>query len=55
VGWSIPTLAAAFLDGGARFLQLRAKSLPAAALLDAALPSFARTCPKRDRDRQRSG
>lgn len=36
MGWSIPTLAAAFLDGGARFLQLRAKSLPGAALLDAA-------------------
>lgn len=32
-GWSILDLAAAFLRGGARFLQLRAKSTPGAELL----------------------
>ena len=35
-GWSPLDLAAAYLNGGARFLQLRAKSLPGAELLDLA-------------------
>jgi thiamine-phosphate pyrophosphorylase len=35
-GWQLPDLAKAFLDGGARFLQLRAKSMPGAEMLDAA-------------------
>ena len=34
-GWQLLDLARAFLDGGARFLQLRAKSMPGADLLDA--------------------
>jgi thiamine-phosphate pyrophosphorylase len=34
-GWQLLDLARAFLDGGARFLQLRAKSMPGAELLDA--------------------
>jgi thiamine-phosphate pyrophosphorylase len=33
-GWDPLTLARAFLDGGARFLQVRAKQLPAGAFLD---------------------
>jgi thiamine-phosphate pyrophosphorylase len=33
----VPALASAFLDGGARFLQLRAKSLPGSSFLDAAV------------------
>jgi thiamine-phosphate pyrophosphorylase len=37
-GWSTLDLAKAYLDGGATFLQIRAKTLPAAALLDLALP-----------------
>jgi thiamine-phosphate pyrophosphorylase len=32
-GWEIPDLAQAFLDGGARLIQLRAKHLPSAAFL----------------------
>ncbi len=32
-GWSVPDLAAAYLRGGARFLQVRAKSAPGAELL----------------------
>ena len=32
-GWEIPALTAAFLDGGATFLQLRAKHLPSGTLL----------------------
>lgn len=35
-GWSLETLTAAFLEGGARFFQLRGKSLSGAALLAAA-------------------
>ena len=35
-GWQLVDLARAFLDGGARFLQLRAKSMPGAELLDTA-------------------
>jgi thiamine-phosphate pyrophosphorylase len=35
-GWQVIDLATAFLNGGARFLQLRAKSMPGADLLDAA-------------------
>jgi thiamine-phosphate pyrophosphorylase len=35
-GWRPDDLAAAFLSGGATFLQLRAKNLPSAALLDLA-------------------
>jgi thiamine-phosphate pyrophosphorylase len=35
-GFPLPALATAFLDGGATFLQLRAKNLPGGALLDAA-------------------
>jgi thiamine-phosphate pyrophosphorylase len=35
-GWQLPDLANAFLEGGARFLQLRAKSMPGAEMLDAA-------------------
>jgi thiamine-phosphate pyrophosphorylase len=35
-GWQLLDLANAFLDGGARFLQLRAKAMPGADLLDAA-------------------
>jgi thiamine-phosphate pyrophosphorylase len=33
-GWDPLTLARAFLDGGARFLQVRAKQLPSGAFLD---------------------
>ena len=33
-GWTAPDLARAFLDGGARFLQLRAKQLPSGLFLD---------------------
>ena len=33
-GWTTTDLARAFLDGGARFLQLRAKHLPSGAFLD---------------------
>jgi thiamine-phosphate pyrophosphorylase len=33
-GWSPADLAAAFLDGGARFLQVRAKQLPSGPFLD---------------------
>jgi len=36
VGWQPLDLARAFLDGGARFLQLRAKSMPGAELLETA-------------------
>jgi thiamine-phosphate pyrophosphorylase len=36
IGWRPVDLARAFLDGGARFLQLRAKALPSAALLETA-------------------
>jgi thiamine-phosphate pyrophosphorylase len=36
-GWTPIDLTRAFLDGGARFLQLRAKHLPGAAFLDLAL------------------
>jgi thiamine-phosphate pyrophosphorylase len=36
VGWRPLDLARAFLDGGARFLQLRAKSMPGAELLETA-------------------
>jgi thiamine-phosphate pyrophosphorylase len=32
-GWTVPALADAFLTGGARFVQLRAKSTPGGALL----------------------
>ena len=32
-GWSVQDLAAAFLDGGATFIQIRAKALPAGAFL----------------------
>lgn len=35
-GWSVPDLAAAFLDGGARFLQVRGKNLSGRDLLNAA-------------------
>lgn len=35
-GWTLVDLASAFLDGGARFLQVRAKTIDSAALLDAA-------------------
>ncbi len=41
-GWSLVDLAAAVVDGGARFLQIRAKMLPAAAFLDAAAAIVAR-------------
>jgi thiamine-phosphate pyrophosphorylase len=37
-GWSPLDLANAYLDGGATFLQIRAKTLPAATLLDLTLP-----------------
>lgn len=33
-GWALPDLARAFLDGGAPFLQIRAKQLPSGALLE---------------------
>ena len=33
-GWSVPDLARAFLDGGAPFLQIRAKQLSSGALLE---------------------
>lgn len=33
-GWSAPDLARAYLDGGARFLQVRAKHLPSGAFLE---------------------
>ena len=33
-GWAIPDLARAFLDGGARLVQLRAKQTPSAGLLE---------------------
>ena len=36
MGWSVPALAGAFLDGGARFLQLRAKAFSGSELLSAA-------------------
>jgi thiamine-phosphate pyrophosphorylase len=36
VGWTPVNLARAFLDGGARFLQLRAKHLPSGAFLETA-------------------
>ena len=32
-GWTVPDLAAAFLDGGATFIQLRAKHLPSGTFL----------------------
>lgn len=35
-GWNVVDLAQALLDGGARFLQLRAKSMPGAEMLEAA-------------------
>jgi thiamine-phosphate pyrophosphorylase len=35
-GWSIPALADAYLEGGARFLQLRAKDTPGGILLETA-------------------
>jgi thiamine-phosphate pyrophosphorylase len=35
-GWRLPDLARAFLDGGARFLQVRAKSLDSGPLLEIA-------------------
>lgn len=34
-GWSLVDLASAFLDGGARFIQIRAKALASSQLLDA--------------------
>ena len=33
-GWDVPALASAFLDGGARLIQLRAKQLPSARFLE---------------------
>jgi thiamine-phosphate pyrophosphorylase len=36
-GWPVLDLAKAFLDGGARFLQLRAKSMPGGQMLEAAI------------------
>jgi len=42
-GWAPQALADAFLEGGARFLQLRAKSLSGAAFLDLASEVAART------------
>jgi thiamine-phosphate pyrophosphorylase len=41
-GWDLVAFAAACADGGARFIQIRGKSLPASALLDAALAIVAR-------------
>ena len=33
-GWTVPALADAFLAGGARFIQVRAKTTPGAAFLN---------------------
>jgi thiamine-phosphate pyrophosphorylase len=45
-GWRVLDLAKAFLDGGSRFLQLRAKSMPGGEMLDAAMAitALARSC-----------
>jgi len=37
IGWTVTDLAAAFIDGGASLLQLRAKSAPSGEFLDAAV------------------
>ena len=42
IGWTVTDLAAAFIDGGATLLQLRAKSAPSGAFLDAAAAIAAR-------------
>lgn len=42
IGWTVTDLAAAFVDGGATLLQLRAKSTPSGAFLDAAVAIAAR-------------
>jgi thiamine-phosphate pyrophosphorylase len=42
IGWTVTDLAAAFIDGGATLLQLRAKSTPSGAFLDAAVAITAR-------------
>jgi len=46
VGWPVIDLAKAFLDGGARFLQLRAKSMPGGQMLETAtaIAGLARSC-----------
>ena len=45
-GWPVIDLANAFLDGGARFLQLRAKSMPGGQMLETAtvIAGLARSC-----------
>jgi len=45
-GWPVIDLVNAFLDGGARFLQLRAKSMPGGQMLEtaAAIAGLARSC-----------
>ncbi len=54
-GWTPIDLAAAYLSGGARFLQIRAKTLSGAAFLDLAsrICEMAHRC-RRDRGRERS-
>jgi thiamine-phosphate pyrophosphorylase len=42
IGWTVTDLAAAFIDGGATLLQLRAKSAPGGAFLEAAIAIVAR-------------
>jgi thiamine-phosphate pyrophosphorylase len=42
IGWSVTDLAAAFIDGGATLLQLRAKSAPSGTFLEAAAAIAAR-------------
>jgi len=42
IGWTVADLAAAFIDGGATLLQLRAKSAPSGEFLDAAAAIAAR-------------